>query len=102
MKRGRPAGSVTTAIGLPNKRARQKTTPFVKLTIKDKQKYIMSLFVKEGIPEKDNYILSDVIDSHNNMTSAIKDKNVKLNIIKPIVSEETFDHLSELAAAMRQ
>ena len=45
-KRGRPVGSTTTVISLPNKRTWARKTPFIKDTAVTKSKFIMQMYIK--------------------------------------------------------
>ena len=95
--KGRSRGSVTRAIGLPNKRAKlSKNIPFFKETTAYKINFMVNLFIKDRCSSSPIHSISEIVDDAANLSSALLDENVDIFQIKDKFTNDAWDKVVDL------
>ena len=94
-KRGRPKGSTTTAVGLPRgKRQKTEILPFFRKSTKNRQRYMLGLFVESDSIEKAlaGLKLGEELVEVNpeNIKGCVRDKNMDINLIRQFFTTDGF------------
>ena len=107
-KRGRPKGSMTTAIGLPRNQ-RQKTentsVPFFRKAIRSRTIFILKLFLEDVKVESalngQQIDESEIEMIPKNIPGSIMDANIDVKLVKKYFTEEGFAALTGVISTRR-